>query len=91
MDDVTSVFPARAAKRAIKFMATYREVLNSLNISAAPEDPRRRKAFDTNTSGELLGVWFDTMSELELPIKETNSVSEPTGHGSKPHILSLPP
>ena len=41
-------------------MKEYRQQLNRLGIAAAPCDPQRRKAFDGATSGEVLGIWFDT-------------------------------
>ena len=31
-----------------------------LNIGAAEEDIKRIKAFDCATSGEILGIWFDS-------------------------------
>ena len=60
IDDVTSVSPAGARSRAEGFETAYRHTLQSLNIGCAPNDPSRLKAFTCSTSGELLGVWFDT-------------------------------
>ena len=61
VDDLTTVCPSIAADLTDKFVTVYREELGRLGISAAPEDPARRKAFDGNTSGEILGVWFNTI------------------------------
>ena len=60
IDDLTSVMPARCAGASKEFVKTYRRLLMDLNIGAAPEDPLRKKAFDGHTSGEVLGIWFDT-------------------------------
>ena len=45
---------------AKEFVDKYRSVLQDLKIGAAPADPERRKAFDGHTSGEMLGIVFDT-------------------------------
>ena len=45
-----------------KFVAEYKHQLAKLNIGFAPEDPLRYKAFDGNTSGEVLGIWFNCES-----------------------------
>ena len=62
VDDIPAVVPARSANALQAFVRTYREQLNHLNIGAAPADPERRKAFDGDTSGEVLGIRFDTIS-----------------------------
>ena len=62
IDDLTTVCPSTATDLTDRFVTVYREELARLGISAAPEDPSRCKAFDGNTSGEILGVWFDTIS-----------------------------
>ena len=62
VDDLTSVIPAQCASLADRFVETYRKVLKDLNIGAAVVDPEMRKAFDGNTSEEMLGVWFYTES-----------------------------
>ena len=60
IDDVNTVSPANAKHVTRNFVEKYREVLSVLNIGAAEEDEERTKAFDCATSGEILGVWFDS-------------------------------
>ena len=71
MDDLSTVCPPAAAYLTAKFVAQYRQTLADLNIGAAPEDPGKKKAFDGSTSGEVLGVVFDSTSMTwHLPINK---------------------
>ena len=56
------VVPHNAADLLKSFTDSYKSQLSRLGIMYAPEDPERKKAFDASTSGECLGVWFDTVS-----------------------------
>ena len=68
IDDVTTVAPKEGRHLTERFVDTYRRTLDSLNIGAAEEDINRNKAFDSSTSGEILGIWFDTnQMTWELP------------------------
>ena len=60
VDDLTTVVPSSCELMAKEFVDKYRSVLQDLKIGAAPADPERRKAFDGHTSGEMLGIVFDT-------------------------------
>ena len=60
VDDLTTVCPPKASHLTSKFVKTYRQELERLNVGAAEEDPLKHKAFDGDTSGEVLGVWYDT-------------------------------
>ena len=60
VDDLTTVSPKNAAHLTFRLVKEYRKQLTALGIGVAPVDPSRRKAFDGNTSGEILGVWFNT-------------------------------
>ena len=60
VDDLTAVVPSVCAPMATEFVNTYRNTLQDLKIGAAPADPERRKAFDRHTSGEMLGIVFNT-------------------------------
>ena len=60
IDDVPAVAPANASKILQSFTRTYKNQLNRLGIQFALEDIERRKAFDCATSGEVLGIWFDS-------------------------------
>lgn len=62
VDDVPAVAPAIAANELRTFVHVYRQQLSKLNIGAAPADPNCKKAFDGNTAGEVLGIWFDSQS-----------------------------
>ena len=61
VDDLTSVIPSMCSSKTKEFVSTYRSVLKDLNIGAAPADPQRKKAFDGHTSGEMLGIVFNTV------------------------------
>ena len=68
IDNVTTVAPKEGRHQRERFVNTYRKTLDSLNIGAAEEDINRNKAFDSSTSGEILGIWFDTnQMTWELP------------------------
>ena len=42
-----------------------------MRIGAAEEDSNRQKAFDCNTSGEVLGIWFNTVDmSFKLPVRK---------------------
>ena len=60
IDDIPSVVPKGALEMQQAFIEEYELKLTSLGIAFAAEDPNRRKAFKSGTSGEVLGVWFDT-------------------------------
>ena len=60
VDDVPSVVPHNAKHLNEMFVHEYRRQLTRLNISIAPDDPSREKAFDCSSTGEVLGVWFNT-------------------------------
>jgi len=60
VDDIPSVVPEIAKQSLVKFVGTYRASLEKLNIKAAADDPTCTKAFDCSTSGEILGIRFDT-------------------------------
>ena len=71
IDDVTTVAPKEARHVTERFVASYRDVLGELGIGAAAEDKGRHKAFDGATSGEVLGIWFDSVSMTwKLPDKK---------------------
>ena len=60
IEGLSTICPPAAADLTKQFVAQYRTSLEELNIKAAPEDPERIKAFDASTTGEVLGIWFDT-------------------------------
>ena len=60
IDDVPTVVPQKARALQQRFVEEYKGQLSELGIGFAQEDPERRKAFKGETSGEILGVWFDT-------------------------------
>ena len=62
VDDIPSCVPAAARSSLETFVKSYRQCLDSLNIRAADDDPTCTKAFDCSTSGEILGIRFDTES-----------------------------
>ena len=62
VDDVPSVVPVNAKHAIDKFVQSYRLALASLNIKAAEDDPTCTKAFDCSTSGEVLGIRFNTQT-----------------------------
>ena len=74
VDDLTTVVPAFCRREAERFVAAYRRTLNDLNIGAAPADPERRKAFDGHTTGEMLGIVFNTV-EGTWHLPRTKAVS----------------
>ena len=88
VDDVSTVCPPRAVNQAKKFVKAYRY---TLNIGAASEDPAMLKAFDSNTSGEILGVWFNTVTMTwQLAPRKLNSLVNMLVTASKPSsCLSL--
>jgi hypothetical protein len=61
LDDVPSVAPAASGWNEI-FSATYTAVCEDLEIPLAEPCPRKEKAFINQTSGRVLGIWFDTQS-----------------------------
>ena len=91
VDDVSTVCPPRAVNQAKKFVKAYRDTLDTLGIGAAPEDPARLKAFDSNTFGEILGVWFNTVTMTwQLSPRKLNSLVNLLVTASKPSsCLSL--
>ena len=60
VDDIPAVAPKIASEILNSFTETYKCQLSRLNIGFAPVDNERKKAFDASTSGEVLGVWYDT-------------------------------
>ena len=60
IDDVITVLPATSRDSSVNFSVQYRKSLSILNMEAAPVDPLRKKSFETSTSGECLGSWFNT-------------------------------
>ena len=62
IDDVPIVAPQNARDNIDKFVKGYKGQLSQLGIKYAPEDIERRKAFSPHTSGEMLGIWFDSVS-----------------------------
>ena len=76
IDDVTTVAPKEGRHLTERFVDTYRRTLDSLNIGAAEEDINRNKAFDSSTSGEILGIWFDTdQMTWELPKRKLSPLT----------------
>lgn len=72
IDDVPLVVPKDAAPAIDTFVAEYRSQLNLLNIGAAENDTHCRKAFDSSTHGEVLGIVFNTASMTwSLPAQKT--------------------
>ena len=71
VDDVSTVAPSNSAHLTRNFVNCYRTTLEKLNIKAAPEDPTKHKAFDGDTCGEVLGIWFDSSTMTwSLPIRK---------------------
>lgn len=60
IDDIPSVVPSVAKEALVDFVQAYRSSLEKLNIRAADDDPTHTKAFDCSTTGEVLGVRFNT-------------------------------
>ena len=52
--------PSVAKEALVDFVQAYRSSLEKLNIRAADDDPTHTKAFDCSTTGEVLGVRFNT-------------------------------
>ena len=71
VDDISGVAPANASHILESFVKEYRKQLDDLGVAAAPADPDRIKAFDRATSGEVLGIWFDTeQMTWQLPFRK---------------------
>ena len=60
VDDIPTVCPSSASQLATEFVAEYRRTLQELNIRAAPEDPKKQKAFDGSKEGVMLGIQFNS-------------------------------
>ena len=60
IDDIPSVVPKAAKEALVDFVQAYRSSLKKLNIRAAEDDPTHTKAFDCSTTGEVLGIRFNT-------------------------------
>ena len=60
IDDVPVVAPPNALAVLEKFTKTYKDQLSRLGIEYAPVDSEKRKAFDMETEGEVLGIVFNT-------------------------------
>jgi hypothetical protein len=61
LDDMTSVTPAGSGW-SLSFSTAYHEICRDLNIPLAAPCPNKEKAFTCQTSGRVLGSWFDTSS-----------------------------
>jgi len=59
LDDVPTVTPAGSGW-ALVFSQTYQDICAQLDIPLAQPCPKRDKAFSCQTSGKVLGTWFDT-------------------------------
>ena len=75
VDDITTAVPRNAGEMAQRFVDTYKEEVTNMGVGVAPDDPDRRKAFSCATSGEVLGVWFDTVSMTwQLPRRKLTTL-----------------
>ena len=59
LDDVPTVSPA-SSNFCEQFSEKYVKVCKDLNIDLAENCPAREKAFSNETSGKVLGIWFDS-------------------------------
>ena len=60
IDDIPTVVPPSQSKLLDAFNDGYHASLTRLGIRYALEDPNRKKSFFNSSSGELLGIWFNS-------------------------------
>jgi hypothetical protein len=72
LDDNPVVSPA-GTNWCEQFSEEYTRVCKMVNVKLAEDCPEKDKAFTNQTSGKVLGIWFDTVSlKWRLPVEKSN-------------------